>query len=141
MYLIYIFYFSCNFIYSLIRLFTNWLQILNFIKKLNQYPMFSFSSDDINSEYKNVNIFLLAFYRKNFNKKINFLHYFLHPPSHPLTNPVKPLPLVLATSASSEGKSIWFNAKSKNSGLHGIGSKSGGNWIKGKDPFTNALSS
>lgn len=58
-------------------------------------------------------------------------HFLLPPQPHkPLTNPVIPAPAALflfSIFSANEGKATWFNAKSKNRGLHGTGTMGGGN--------------
>lgn len=58
--------------------------------------------------------------------------YFLAPPDHhPLKNPAMPPACgFCSTLSSSDGNWTRFSAKSKNSGLAGIGSKSGGNFVR-----------
>ena len=59
-------------------------------------------------------------------------HFFLPPQSQPFIMPVIPPAAAfwVCNLSSIDGNSTRLRATSKNSGLHGTGSKLGGNWVK-----------
>lgn len=70
--------------------------------------------------------------REHSNSTFKYSHYnandyFFPPQNQPLTIPVIPLEVACSIFSLTEGISIWFKARSKNNGRHGMGSKLGGN--------------
>lgn len=86
----------------------------------------------VNTQFPHVFVFVYTKFKSNIPllEQRYKKSYFLPPPQNqPLTRPVIPPPFFCSILSSSDGISTWFKARSKNNGLHGIGSKSGGNVI------------